>query len=123
MATRRKPAAPPQEPPPPPPPPPPAKPPIKARAKKPAPVKATSLHDVIHRHNTVTLEIAFVDALFEIVSERFCHHDGLEPQSLVLTSDGRRVPESVVISIMARLRDAIHAPLIKELDELKKVTL
>lgn len=120
MATRRRPAAAPPEPAPPPIA---ETQPVKARSKKPASPKPTSLQDVINRHNNVTLEIAFMDALFEIVSERFCHHDGLEPQSLVLTSDGRRVPESVVISIMARLRDAIHAPLIKELDELKKVTL
>jgi len=119
MATRRKPVeapAPPVEPPPPPAP-------VKSRAKKPAAPKATSLRDVIERHNTVTLELAFIDALCETVSERFCHHDGLEPQSLVLTSDGRRVPEPVINHVMARLRDALHAPLTRELDELKKVTL
>lgn len=120
MATRRKPT-PAVEPPPPPPEPVRVS---KAKARAPAPKKsAPSLKDVIDRHNTITLELAFVDALFETVSENFSHHDGLEPRSLVVTSDGRRVPEVVITSVMARVRDAIQSPLVKELDELKKVTL
>lgn len=82
---------------------------------------ATSLNEVIMRHGELTLQIAFVEALLELATEHFAHHDGLEPKSLVLTNDGRRVPETTVAVVINEIRGEILAPLNRELDKLKKV--
>ncbi len=82
-----------------------------------------SLQDLIHRHADLTLEIAFIEAVLETSNENFAHHDGLEPKSLVVTSDGRRVPESVVAACIDEIRASLLAPRIKELDKLKKVKI
>jgi len=85
--------------------------------------KTKSLQDLIHRHGDLTLEIAFIEAVLETSNENFAHHDGLEPKSLVVTSDGRRVPESVVGSCIDEIRALMLAPRLKELDKLKKVKI
>jgi hypothetical protein len=85
--------------------------------------KALSLDDVIRRHSEVTLQIAFVEALLDMSNEHFVHHDGLEPRSLVVTSDGRRVPEDVINKTIADVKDKLLNPLNKELARLKKVKL
>lgn len=82
-----------------------------------------SLDEVIERHNVVTLKVAFVEALLDMSTEHFVHHDGLEPRSLVVTSDGRRVPESVINETLEELKTKLHAPLQKELASLKKVKI
>jgi hypothetical protein len=94
-------------------------PPRKTRAKP----KAKSLDDVIKRHNEVTLQIAFVEALLDMSNEHFVHHDGLEPKSLVVTHDGRRVPETIINQTIQDLKDKLLNPLTKELASLKKVKL
>lgn len=83
--------------------------------------KAMSLDEVIKRHGEITLQIAFVEALLELATEQFAHHDGLEPKSIVLTNDGRRVPEATVAQVIDDVRSQTLAPLTKELDKLKKV--
>jgi hypothetical protein len=88
-----------------------------AKSKK----AAKTLDEVIARHADVTLKIAFVEAVLELSIEHFAHHDGLEPKSIVLTNDGRRVPETTVASVIEELRAAILDPLNAELDELKKI--
>jgi len=80
-----------------------------------------SLDELIHRHAELTLEVAFIEAIIETSHENFAHHDGLEPKSLVVTNDGRRVPEDVVSSCIEELKKTILGPRIKELDKLKKV--
>lgn len=94
-------------------------PPRKTRAKP----KPKSLDDVIKRHNEVTLKLAFVEALLDMSNEHFVHHDGLEPKSLVVTSDGRRVPENIINSTIQEMKDKLQSPLVKELASLKKVKL
>ena len=85
--------------------------------------KKKSLDEVIARHNEVTLKVAFVEALMDMSTEHFVHHDGLEPKSLVVTTDGRRVPEPVINDTLEELKTKLHAPLMKELASLKKVKI
>jgi len=83
--------------------------------------KKKSLEELIIRHGELTLEIAFIEAVIETSNENFVHHDGLEPKSLVVTSDGRRVPEGVVSACIEEIKSAVLAPRLKELEKLKKV--
>ena len=87
------------------------------------PAKKKSLEEFIHRHAELTLEIAFIEAVVETSNENFAHHDGLEPKSLVVTSDGRRVPEDVVSSCIEEIKRLALSPRLKELDKLKKVKI
>jgi hypothetical protein len=89
-----------------------------ARTRK---TKTRSLDEVINRHHEITLQIAFVEALLDMSTEHFVHHDGLEPKSLVVTSDGRRVPEVIISTTIQELKDKLLTPLTKELNSLKKV--
>ena len=83
--------------------------------------KKQSLDTLIKRHAELTLEIAFIEAVVETSNENFAHHDGLEPHSLVVTSDGRRVPEAVVSECIEEIKDKILAPRVKELEKMKRV--
>ena len=85
------------------------------------PAKKKSLEELIRRHAELTLEIAFIEAVVETSNENFAHHDGLEPKSLVVTSDGRRVPEGVVSSCIDEIKRLALNPRLKELEKLKKV--
>ena len=80
----------------------------------------TSLAKVIERHNEITLLIAFYEAVLETCEENFVYRDGLEPKSLVVTNDGRRVPEDMISSVISKIRTTLLTPLEKELNQLNK---
>ena len=79
-----------------------------------------SLSDVVTRYNDVTLMVAFLEAILELCHEHFSYHDGMEPKSIVVSLDGRRVPELMIAEILNVIKDDQLAPLQKELDKLNK---
>jgi DNA-binding transcriptional regulator YbjK len=85
--------------------------------------KGMTLDQVMARHGDVTLRIALVEAALELMTEHFAHHDGLEPRSIVLTNDGRRVPEATVSLVIDEMRATLLDPLNKELEKLRKVKI
>lgn len=89
-------------------------------AKKRARATKTSLSKVIARHNEITMLIAFYEAILETCEENFVYRDGLEPKSLVVTNDGRRVPEDMISEVLSTVRKTLLNPLERELSQLNK---
>ncbi len=92
------------------------------------PVKAekvpqVTIKELVQKHNDLTLKVTFLEAVLELAKENFGQHDGLEPKSMVITSDGRRVPEVMVESLLNQIEKTLLQPLQNELDKLdsKKV--
>ena len=85
--------------------------------------KTLSLADAIERYNQTTLKIAFAEAVLELALEHFAHHDGMEPKSLVVTSDGRRVPESVIQEVLQEIKKKVLEPSQAEIQGLEKVRI
>jgi hypothetical protein len=79
-----------------------------------------SLAEVVERYNDVTLTVAFIEAILELCNEHFAYHDGMEPKSIVVSLDGRRVPEPMITDILAKIKDQQLVPLQKELAKLNK---
>jgi hypothetical protein len=79
-----------------------------------------SLADVVERYNDVTLMVAFLEAILELCNEHFAYHDGMEPKSIVVSLDGRRVPEHMISEMLSKIEKEQLAPLQKELDKLNK---
>lgn len=79
-----------------------------------------SLSEVVERYNDVTLMVAFYEAILELINEHFAYHDGMEPKSIVVSLDGRRVPEHMITDIITKLKEQQLHPLQKELDKLNK---
>ena len=79
-----------------------------------------SLAEVVERYNDVTLMVAFIEAILELCNEHFAYHDGMEPKSIVVSLDGRRVPEPMIAEILDQIKNQQLAPLQKELDKLNK---
>ena len=84
---------------------------------------AKTLNEVIERHQRLTLQQAFVDAVITMAEEQFAYYDGLEPMNLVVTDDGRRVPSEVVDEILATIKEAVQLPIKDELEKLSKVKI
>lgn len=84
---------------------------------------AKTLNEVIERHQRLTLQQAFIDAVITMAEEQFAYYDGLEPMNLVVTDDGRRVPSEVVDEILATIKEAVQAPIKDELEKLSKVKI
>ena len=82
-----------------------------------------TLNEVIERHQRLTLQQAFVDAVITMAEEQFAYYDGLEPMNLVVTDDGRRVPSEVVDEILATIKEAVQLPIKDELEKLSKVKI
>ena len=91
----------------------------KPRARSRAAPK-TPLSKVIARHNEITLLIALYEAVLETCEENFVYRDGLEPKSLIVTNDGRRVPEDMISDALSTIRSTLLTPLEKELNQLNK---
>ena len=79
-----------------------------------------SLADVVERYNDVTLMVAFIEAILELCNEHFAYHDGMEPKSIVVSLDARRVPEHMISEILSKIEKEQLTPLQKELDKLNK---
>ncbi len=84
---------------------------------------AKTLNEVIERHQRLTLQQAFVDAVITMAEEQFAYYDGLEPMNLVVTDDGRRVPSEVVDEILATIKETVQLPIKDELEKLSKVKI
>lgn len=84
---------------------------------------AKTLNEVIQRHQRLTLQQAFVDAVITMAEEQFAYYDGLEPMNLVVTDDGRRVPSEVVDEILATIKETVQLPIKDELEKLSKVKI
>lgn len=82
-----------------------------------------SLKDMLVRHNDLTLQIAFVEALLGLCRETFEYQDGVEPESLVITDDGRQVGSDVVTRVLSEIELNSLTPLKKELERLSKVKM
>lgn len=82
-----------------------------------------TLNEVIERHQKLTLQQAFVDAVITMAEEQFAYYDGLEPMNLVVTDDGRRVPSEVVDEILATIKESVQLPIKDELEKLSKVKI
>jgi len=82
-----------------------------------------NVKELIKNHHDITLKLAFIDAVLSLSSENFMHHDGLEPPSMIITDDGRRVPEPVIQEMMDELKKRIRVPLEQELSKLNRVKL
>lgn len=91
----------------------------KKRAAK-SKTSRTSLVQIIERHNEITLLIAFYEAVLETCEENFVYRDGLEPKSLVITNDGRRVPEDMISKVLTEIKSTLLIPLQDELTQLNK---
>ncbi len=83
-------------------------------------VTKKSLADVVKRYNEVTLKVAFYEAILELCREHFAYHDGMEPKSIVVSLDGRRVPEPMIAEILNVIKENQLTPLLKELEKLNK---
>ena len=90
----------------------------KKRRKRPTTKK--SLSEIVDRYNDVTLMVAFLEAVLELCNEHFNYHDGMEPKSIVVSLDGRRVPERIITDILSKIEKEQLNPLQKELDKLNK---
>lgn len=95
---------------------------------KPKPVKEqkipqVTIKELVQKHNDLTLKVTFLEAVLELSRENFGQHDGLEPKNMVITSDGRRVPEVMIESLLTQIEKALLQPLQQELQKLdaKKV--
>lgn len=81
--------------------------------------KTVSVSDLLKRHSDLTLRISFIESILEMCTESFSYHDGLEPKNLVLTQDGRRVPNDVVDTILNEITKTMLKP---AQDELRKIS-
>ena len=91
-----------------------------ATRKTPTRSKKRSLASIVERYNSVVLEISFYEAILELCNEHFAYHDGMEPKSIVVSLDGRRVPEEMITEILNTIHKTHLTPLLKELDKLNK---
>lgn len=83
--------------------------------------KELSVSDLLERHADVTLKIAFIESILDMCKENFASHDGLEPKNLVLTHDGRKVPNSVIDSIFTEIEKNMLEPLQNELKKISSI--
>jgi hypothetical protein len=78
-----------------------------------------SIKQLIDKHNDLTLRVTFIQAVLDITRQNFGQHDGLEPTNLVVTSDGRRVPEAMIQSIINEIDKLLLVPSQNELKKLE----
>lgn len=83
--------------------------------------KKKTLAQVIERHQEVTLQIAFIEAVLELCSEHFVYRDGVEPKSIVVSNDGRRVTDDMVSTVLEEIKTKNLKPLITEMNRLNKI--
>ncbi len=92
-------------------------------ATKRAPQQQPSLAEMLSRHNDLTAKIAFMEALLDLCRSSFEYQDGVEPESLVVTDDGRPVGSDIVTELLTSVESSCLTPLRKELEKLSKVKL
>ncbi len=88
---------------------------------EPAKEKPLTISDILETHLKLTLRIAFLESILDMCYENFSGHDGLEPKSLVLTQDGRRVPNDLVDSILSEINKNMLEPSQNELKKLNSI--
>lgn len=82
-----------------------------------------TLKEIMIEYNDLDLEITALRELLNLVSTEFGSRDGIPPQKIVLTDDGRRVPAEKFNVLLAEINVLLLKPLLTKQNELKELTV
>lgn len=82
-----------------------------------------TVQEIIQRYNELELEITALSEGLGLLEQEFCSRDNIQPKSIVVTEEGRRVPAEVFNALISELRIKMLKPLEEELIVIKEMTV
>ena len=78
-----------------------------------------NLRELMEQHADLQLRRAAIEECLALIRAEFSSRDGIPPNKIVLTEDGKRVPPAIFNSVLAEIADTVLAPVLEEMSNIE----
>lgn len=82
-----------------------------------------NIKDLMRRHADLEMRRAAIEECLALIGAEFSSRDGIPPNKIVLTEDGKRVPPTIFTEILAEISERVLDPILQELSTLEEKKL
>jgi hypothetical protein len=79
-----------------------------------------NIKELMLRHADLEIRRAAVEECLTLIRSEFSSRDGIPPNKIVLTEDGKRVPPSTFTTILDEITHRVLAPILNEMSTLEE---
>jgi hypothetical protein len=79
-----------------------------------------NIKELMSRHTDLELRKAAIQEVIDLIRTEFSSRDGIPPNKIVLTLDGKRVPPSVFSDVINDVTELVLNPVLRELRTLEE---
>lgn len=79
-----------------------------------------SIKELMIRHAELEIRRAAVEECLALIRAEFSARDGIPPNKIVLTEDGKRVPPATFSVVLDEITSLVLKPILKELSTLEE---
>lgn len=79
-----------------------------------------NIKELMQRHADLEIRKAAVEECLILIRAEFSSRDGIPPNKIVLTEDGKRVPPSTFTTIIDEITHRVLAPILHEMTTLEE---
>lgn len=79
-----------------------------------------NLKQLMTRHADLEIRRAAVEECLALIRSEFSSRDGIPPNKIVLTEDGKRVPPSTFTTVLDEITQRVLVPILNEMSTLEE---
>ena len=79
-----------------------------------------NIKELMHRHAHLEIKKAAVEECLMLIRSEFSSRDGIPPNKIVLTEDGKRIPPTTFVTVLNEITELILAPILLEMSALEE---
>jgi hypothetical protein len=79
-----------------------------------------SIKEIMIRHADLEIQRAAVEECIALIRSEFSSRDGIPPNKIVLTEDGKRIPSNTFTTVIDDITQRILGPILTEMSSLEE---
>jgi len=79
-----------------------------------------SIKELMIKHADLEIKRAAVQECLNLIRSEFSSRDGIPPNKIVLTEDGKRVPPATFTAVLDSITDLVLTPILNEISTLEE---
>ena len=79
-----------------------------------------NIKELMNRHTHLEIKKSAIEECLTLIRSEFSSRDGIPPNKIVLTEDGKRVPPTTFINVLNEITELILVPVLSEMSTLEE---
>ena len=79
-----------------------------------------NIKELMQRHAHLEIKKAAVEECITLIRSEFSSRDGIPPNKIVLTEDGKRIPPTTFTTVLNEITELILTPILSEMSTLEE---